>query len=541
MIKLFLVLFISINLLGCYANKHKIQTLPYYKTEKVSSYSSKYLIANYSISKGDYKTVNEILNMDLSNTELLKLKFFSNLVSGNFITANKISNLITTDKKKNYLYSLPKYILNIKNNKFKENSNISQNNEILFGFKNLNNLIDLWFKIKENKNKFDLNKGLENITLHELLILENFYKNKKLNKIADYIYYNKLLNYNDYLFLAGFYFRENNLEKFNEIIENKISNQFNKKLITKNFLLKNDVFSQMPRLSVILSAKLYNIAINDNKTGDKSKNFQKILLETSIFLCPEMDVAKYSLAEIYSSEKFYDIALEKLSAISDQSYYLLPKNLKELSLKKLFKKTDDYEKLLFKTLEMSPRNESILYELASYYKSKNEYEKSLKTYEKLIKNFGENDRVLFFYASNLDKVNKWKDAKNLFLKLLKKNPKDTYALNYVSYKLALRGEELEYAFNLIKKAVSLEPENGYFLDTIGWVEFKRKNFKNAVFYLEKASSILPNSSEVLNHLGDCYFKLGRKKESLYQWKRALKYEEDKIVIKKISQKIKNNE
>ena len=518
-----------------------MQTLPNYKTTEINSYSAKYLIANYSISKGDYKTVNEILKTDLSNDELLKLRFFSNLVSGNFTTANKISNLVTTDKKKNYLYLLPKYILNIKNNKLKENSKISKDNEDFFGFKNLEYLINLWFQIKENKTKFDFNKRLENTTLEELLILENFYNNTKLNKIADYIYYNKLLNYNDYLFLAGFYFRGNNLEKFNEIIKTKISNQFNKKLITKNFYLKNDVFSQIPKLSVILSAKLYNIAIDDNKTGDKSKNFQKILLETSIFLCPEMDVAKYSLAEIYSSEKFYDIALEKLSAISDQSYYLLPKNLKELSLKKLFKKTDDYEKLLFKTLEMSPRNESILYELASYYKSKNEYEKSLKTYEKLIKNFGENDRVLFFYASNLDKVNKWKDAKNLFLKLLKKNPKDTYALNYVSYKLALRGEELEYAFNLIKKAVSLEPENGYFLDTIGWVEFKRKNFKNAVFYLEKASSILPNSTEVLDHLGDCYFKLGRKKEAIYQWKRALKYEEDKIVIKKISQKIKNNE
>jgi len=541
MIKLSFILFILTNLLGCYANKYKIQTLPNYKTAEINSYSSKYLIANYSISKGDYKTLNEILNTDFNDQELLKLKFFSNLVSGNFTTANKISNLITTDKKKNFLYLLPKYILNIKNNKFKENFNISHDNEIFFGLKNLDYLINLWFQIKENKTEFNFNKKLENTTIQELLILENFYGYTKLNKIADYIYYNKLLNYNDLLFLAGFYFRANNLKKFNEIIKTKITNQFNKELIIKNFYLKNDIFSQIPKLSAILSAKLYNIAIEDNKTGDKSKNFQKILLETSIFLCPEMDIAKYSLAEIYSLEKFYDIALEKLSAISDKSYYFLPKNLKVLSVKKLSKKTDSYQKLLFKNLEVLPRNESILYELASYYKSRKEYEKSLTTYEKLIKNFGENDRILFLYASNLDKVNKWKDAKNLFLKLLKKNPKDAYALNYVSYKLALRGEELEYAFNLIKKAISLEPENGYFLDTIGWVEFKRKNFKNAVFYLEKASSILPNSSEVLNHLGDCYFKLGRKKESLYQWKRALKYEEDKIVIEKISQKIKENE
>ena len=541
MVKLFLILFISTSLFGCFANKHKIQTLPYYKTEKIRSYSSKYLIANYSITKGDYKTVNEILKNDLGNNELLKLNFFSNLVSGNFATANKISNLITTDKKKNYLYLLPKYILNIKNNKFRENSDISENNEIFFGFKKLDYFINLWFQIKESKSSFDFNKNLNNTTLHELLILENFYDDKKLNKIADYIYYNKLLNHNDYLFLAGFYFRQNNLEKFNEITQTKISNQFNKQLIAKKFLINNDIFRQIPKLSVILSAKLYNIAIENNRNGDKSKGLQKILLETSIFLCPEMDIAKYSLAEIYSSEKFYDIALEKLSAISDKSYFFLPGNLKKLSIKKKIVKRDIYDKLLLQSIEIWPENESMLYELANYYKTKKEYEKSLKTYEKLIKNFGENDRVLFLYASNLDKINKWEDAKNLFLKLLKKNPSDTFTLNYVSYKLSLRDEELGYALKLIKKALTLDPENGYFLDTIGWVEFKRKNFNNAVFYLEKASSILPNSAEVLDHLGDCYFKLGRSREAIYQWKRALKYEEDKIVIKNISQKIKENE
>jgi len=149
--------------------------------------------------------------------------------------------------------------------------------------------------------------------------------------------------------------------------------------------------------------------------------------------------------------------------------------------------------------------------------------------------------LLFLYASNLDKLNKWEDAKNLFLKLLKKNPEDTYTLNYISYRLSLRDEELGYALKLIKKALTLDPENGYFLDTIGWVEFKRKNFKNSVFYLEKATSILPNSAEVLDHLGDCYFKLGRKKEAIYQWKRALKYEDDNKTITRISQKITENE
>ena len=254
-----------------------------------------------------------------------------------------------------------------------------------------------------------------------------------------------------------------------------------------------------------------------------------------------MDIARYSLAEIYMSERLYDISLEKLNIINPKSYYFLAASLKKLSINKLLLERDNYGKLLFQKIKNWPENKNFLYELADYYKLKKEYKKSLKIYEKLIKQFPDNERLIFLYASNLDKVNKWKQAKNLFLELLKKNPKDTYTLNYISYKLALRNENLDYALNLIKKALTLDPENGYFLDTIGWVEFKRNNLAKSVFYLEKATSLLPNSDEVLDHLGDCYLKLNRTNEAIYEWKKALKYVQDDVLRKNIQKKIKDNE
>ena len=541
MIKIILALIALFNLLGCSSNNHKIQTLQNFKTEQISTYSSKYLVTNYSISRGDYKTVNEILNKDLNTGDFLKIKFFSNLVSGNFNNAKIVSDIIISKEKQNPLYLLPKYILNLKKNEFEENYKTSPDNEIFFAIKKIDNLINLWTDIEANKNIFDLNQSFSNTSLHELLILENFFDNNKLKKIADFIYNNELLNQNDYLFLAGFYLRLDNLEKFNEIIKTKLSNQLDKKSITTNFLLKKDIFSQTPNLHVILSSKLYNIAIEENKTWDKSKSVQKILLETSLFLNPKMDIATYSLAEIYSSESLYDISLRKLNKITPESYYFLPASLKKLSIKKFLLKRDDYGKLLFQKIKIWPENESFLYELADYYKLRKEYKKSLKIYEKLINQFPDNERLIFLYASNLDKVNKWKQAKNLFLELLKKNPKDTYTLNYISYKLALRDEDLDYALNLIKKALTLDPENGYFLDTIGWVEFKRKNYEKSVFYLEKASTLLPNSDEILDHLGDCYLKLNRTNEAIYEWKKALKNVQNDILRKKIQKKIKDNE
>ena len=129
----------------------------------------------------------------------------------------------------------------------------------------------------------------------------------------------------------------------------------------------------------------------------------------------------------------------------------------------------------------------------------------------------------------------------MFLNLIKKNPNDTYALNYVSYKLALKNQDLDLALSLIKQALIVDPENGFFLDTLGWVEFKRKNYNKAVFFLEKSVSILPRSSEILDHLGDCYLMLNRNKEAIFEWRKAIKYEIDANIIKNIQAKLERYE
>ena len=201
----------------------------------------------------------------------------------------------------------------------------------------------------------------------------------------------------------------------------------------------------------------------------------------------------------------------------------------------------EHETLLFKVFNIWPDNKFVLYRLANYYKSKSSYHRSLKIYKKILDQYDFNDRDLFLYASNLDKIGKWKEARVLFLELLKKNPSDTFTLNYISYKLALKNQELELALDLIKKALIIDPNNGYFLDTLGWVEYKRNNFISAVYFLEKSVSILPRSAEVIDHLGDCYFMLNRKKEAVFEWNKALKYETNKNTIKKIKDKIRQHD
>ena len=405
-------------------------------------------------------------------------------------------------------------MLKIKND-LKESLKIFEKKRTFFNLDNLNYLIEFWINEGNNKDNLISGKHFKQSSIHELLILENFHNSKKLTKIADIIYDKSNLNSHDLLLLAGFYYRVKNIKKFNNIIKNQLSDQFDKLYIIDHFMDNDNIFNKIPNLQVILASKIYNIINKNNLKVYKQNSYQKILLEFSLYLNPKMDISRYLLAEIYNFEKTNEIAMRKLNLISNKSFFFLAANLKKLTITKSEKVDLKYKALLFKVFDYWPNNKFVLYRLANYYKSKKNYSKSLKIYKIILKNHRSTDRDLFLYASNLDKIGKWNEAKELFLQLLKKNPKDTYTLNYLSYKLALKEQELELALNLIKKALVLDPENGYFLDTLGWVEFKRKNYNSAVYFLEKSVSILPKSSEVIDHLGDCYLMLNRKKEGFF--------------------------
>ena len=534
----FLIFLIVISCISCNVNKIEMDNLPNNLYEKnISSYSANYLAAHYSISKGDAYTASKILDEKIKNTKLLQLKFFSNLMSGKFESAEKVSQKLRLHNINKDIYLLPEYILKIKRNDLRKSLKIFENKRKFFNLDNLNYLIKFWINEADKKDNLIHGKHFKQSSIHELLILENFHNSKKLTKIADLIYNKSNLNSHDLLLLAGFYYRVKNINKFNNIIKKQLSGQFDKLYIINHFMDTDNMYNKVPNLHVILASKIYNIINKNNFKVGKQYSYQKILLEFSLYLNPKMDISRYSLAEIYNFEETNEIAMKKLDFISDKSFFSLAANLKQLAIIKSEKVDLKYKTLLFRIFDIWPENKFVLYRLANYYKSKEKYSKSLKIYKKILKDHKSTDRDLFLYASNLDKIGKWNEAKELFLQLLKKNPKDTYTLNYLSYKLALKEQELELALNLIKKALVLDPENGYFLDTLGWVEFKRKNYNSAVYFLEKSVSILPKSSEVMDHLGDCYLMLNRKKEAFFEWNKALKYETDTNKKQEIKDKL----
>ena len=93
---------------------------------------------------------------------------------------------------------------------------------------------------------------------------------------------------------------------------------------------------------------------------------------------------------------------------------------------------------------------------------------------------------------------------------------------------------------LIKFAVSQEPQNGFYLNSLGWAYYKLNDLKKAIIYLERAIELEPQEMEITDHLGDAYFKRGRLKEAKLVWERALSLNGDKELSEKIRKKLEKN-
>ncbi len=124
------------------------------------------------------------------------------------------------------------------------------------------------------------------------------------------------------------------------------------------------------------------------------------------------------------------------------------------------------------------------------------------------------------------------------------DPSSAATLNYLGYMNADRGVKLEESLNYIKQALSFEPNNAAYLDSLGWAYFKLGKYDLAEDNLNKAALHMGSDPTVQEHLGDLYQKTGRLKlaashwdRAVQEWNRTVPAEQDSEAFAKVQQKL----
>lgn len=120
----------------------------------------------------------------------------------------------------------------------------------------------------------------------------------------------------------------------------------------------------------------------------------------------------------------------------------------------------------------------------------------------------------FQLATELDSAGRRQEGLEVALKLLDKNPHDPVALNFVGYVWADMGINLDRAYDLIREALEIRPEDPFILDSMSWVLFKKNRGKEALHYMKKALSRMGSDPTINEHMGDILKSLGKKDKAL---------------------------
>lgn len=163
--------------------------------------------------------------------------------------------------------------------------------------------------------------------------------------------------------------------------------------------------------------------------------------------------------------------------------------------------------------------------LAQVYEKGKRYEemgKAIDEADKLSVSDEDKEIVYFMRGAMYEKMKDYEASEAQFRKVLEINPDSASALNYLGYMLADRNVRLEEALEMIQKAVDQEPNNGAYLDSLGWVYYRLGRLEDAEHWLKRALATADRDPAINDHLGDVYFKQGKLRDAISQWEIALR-------------------
>jgi tetratricopeptide (TPR) repeat protein len=176
---------------------------------------------------------------------------------------------------------------------------------------------------------------------------------------------------------------------------------------------------------------------------------------------------------------------------------------------------------LNEAVRLNPKQPEPHIVLGLSYVQSEQFEKASQAFEEGIRHNPKNADLHFNLGTAYDKLNRFDDVVRTMEMALSLDPHHADALNYLGYSYAERGIKIDQALSLTRRAVALKPENGYYVDSLGWAFYKSGLLVEALTEIKRAVSLVGDDPVIYEHLGEIYVQQQNIADAREAWLHSL--------------------
>jgi tetratricopeptide (TPR) repeat protein len=281
--------------------------------------------------------------------------------------------------------------------------------------------------------------------------------------------------------------------------------------------------------------------------AEQSMDVALIYAQLALSLKPDFTIAHALLGEIHEDAELYDKAIEAYEAISEDSPLWPSAEIQIATNLDRMKKVDEAVARIDALIAKRPDYYDALVARGNLMRLHEKWEEAAEAYTRALALVDKLERehwtVAYFRAISHERSGNWTEAEADFRTALRLEPDHPSVLNYLGYSLVDMNQKLDEAMAMIAKAVELRPNDGYIVDSLGWAHYQLGEYEEAVKHLERAISLSCGDHQcsadpVINdHLGDAYWRVGRRIEAGFQWSHARDSDPEPEDLKRILGKL----
>lgn len=271
----------------------------------------------------------------------------------------------------------------------------------------------------------------------------------------------------------------------------------------------------------------------------EQKKFPKAIakLEEILNEAPDSDKVRFYLAAVYEESKQDAKAIAQFVKIPAVSQYYGEAVVHAAYLLKTSGKLN--EALAITETAIKERNDQpqLFAMYSSLLDDKGDYKKAVEFLSGAVQKFPENAQLRFYYGTMNDRMGRKDMVVSEMKKVLELDPNHVQGMNYLAFTWAEEGSNLPEAEKLARRALHLEPQDGYILDTLGWILLKQGKVDESIKTLEAAFKVQSSVSIIAEHLGDAYYKQALVEKAKKMYRRAADLETDTKKVEEIRAKL----